>query len=163
MNQLQRYILTMATVALVLFLALGVAMLGSRMATAAPAQQEIQPQMVSGSYRPSFASLFSGRVTTATGAVSYGPAVDVMLYDESELRLNVDQTLVDAIANTVTVSLQHSMDQVNWTSTALATAVVTDTTTWLTTTVPIGRYWRAAVLPTNGNPVTVTLAAVLEP
>lgn len=161
MSQLQRYILTMVTVAVVLFLALGVAMFGSQMATAAPAGQEI-PAVGAGGYRPSYANLFARAVTTST-ATTYGPVVDVTLYDESELRLGVDQTIVDAVANTVTVSLQNSMDRVNWTTTALASNVTTDTTTWMTTTVPLGRFWRAAVTPSNGNPVTVTLDAVLEP
>lgn len=161
MSRLQRYVLTMVSTAIVLFFALGVAMLGSQMATAAPAQQEI-PAAASGAYRPAAAQLFNSAVTSAT-AVWYGPAVDVMSFDESEINYVIDQAPVAGVPNTVSLALENSWDRVNWTRTVITAGNFEDKSLIVTDTAPIGRYWRLRVAPTNANPVTVTVNAVLEP
>lgn len=161
MSKLQRYILTMVSVALVLFLALGVAMLGSQMATAAPVEQQI-PAIAAGGLRPGAASLFNSVVTSET-AVWYGPATDVTLYDESELNFVVDQTVVAGAPNTVSIAIENSWDRVNWTRTVVTATNTNDQNLIVTDTVPLGRFWRVRVAPTNANPVTVTVNAVLEP
>lgn len=156
MNRKVNYALSAGFLALVLVAALAVAM-------AAPAvhAQEIPAASVSRN-APTFATLFTGVVNTATAASTYGDVYDVTPYDGAEMQLVVDQTVVAGAPNTVTIALEYSNDRINWTSSAITSNVVADYNGWFTPTIT-GHYNRIKVTPTNVNPVTVTVSSVLEP
>ncbi len=158
LNKLQRYLLTMVSTAVVLAFVFGIAMVGS-----AAYAQEIPAASVSRDAH-TFGTLFASRVTTATGAATYGSAFDVTPYDQAEMQIVVDQgALVAGAPNTVTIALESSNDRINWTSGAILSAVAVDTNTWLTPTIT-GRYNRVKVTPSSdGTIVTTTVSAVLEP
>lgn len=156
MNRKVNYALSAGFLALVLVAALAIAM-------AAPAAhaQEIPAASVSRN-APTFATLFTGVVNTATAASTYGDVYDVTPYDGAEMQLVVDQTVVAAAANTTTVVIQYSNDRINWTDQAVKSGNTADLNEWSTPTVT-GHYWRAKVTPSNALPVTVTLSAVMKP
>jgi len=158
MSRFQRYLLTTLSTAFVLAIVFGIAMVGS-----AAYAQEIPAASVSRN-EPTFATLYSGRVTTATGAVTYGPAFDVTPYDSTETQLVVDMgNLVASAPNTLTVGYQYSNDRVNWTDLALTSNITNDQVIW-SSQVITGHYLRAKLTPSSaGTLVTTTLSAVLEP
>ncbi len=162
LSKLQRYALTMISSAIVLAMAFGIAMYGSA-AYAAPQAQELPAASVA-SNGPTFATLYAGRVTTATGAVTYGTAFDVTPYDSTETQLVVDMgTLVAGAPNTLTVGYQYSNDRINWTDLSLTANITNDQNIW-SSHVITGHYLRANLTPaSNGTLVTVTLSSVLEP
>lgn len=162
LSRFQRYALTLAFSTLALSAAFGIAMYGS-VVYAAPPAQEIPAASVARN-APTFATLYSGRVTTATGAVTYGPVYDVTPYDKTETQLVVDMgALVAGAPNTVTVGYQYSNDRVNWTDLAVAATITNDQNIW-SSQVITGHYLRAKLTPSSaGTLVTTTLSAVLEP
>lgn len=156
MNRKVNYALSAAFLALLLVAVLAVAM------TAPVARaQEIPAASVSRN-APTFATLFTGVVNTATAASTYGDTYDVTPYNGTETQLVVDQTLVAGAPNTVTVVLQYSNDRVNWTDLSVQSGITEDTNIW-SSQVITGHYLRTKVTPTSVNPVTVTLSSVLEP
>jgi hypothetical protein len=97
----------------------------------------------------------SGVATTASGGST---AVLVTNWDYADLQYVIDQTDV----NTVTLKLQFSNDNVNWTDGAtLVTDNAADAAA-LAQHAIFGKWARVYATVTNTNPVTVTVNAILK-
>jgi len=105
--------------------------------------------------------LYTG--TFLTSAVQYGAAIDVLNFDESEMQYVIDQTAVvsPTLPNTLTLTLQHSNDQINWTDGALVSNNVADASGWLSPTVT-GKFWRMKLTPSSSLTTTVSVVSVLK-
>jgi hypothetical protein len=110
---------------------------------------------------PVAAVLYTG--TFLTSAVQYGSPVNVINFDATEMQYVIDQTAVVSPTqpNTLTLTLQYSNDQVNWTDQALVSNNIADASGWLTPTVT-GRFWRVKLTPTNDLTTTVSVITVLK-
>lgn len=124
-----------------------------------PLQAPTPVAAVQRSPAPEFPTFFSAKVLTADTRSSCFEVPDYAVVD---LQYIVDQTIVDLAANTTTLTLQWSNDNVNFVNgLAVATNNITDTTD-LQQFQLFGRHACVYADVTNTNPVTLTVLGVVK-
>jgi len=150
---------TVAFVLLLVSFFVAVALVPSSGTQAAPAAAPTPVAAVQRSPAPEFPLFFNGKVLTADTRSS---CFDVPDYAVVDLQWIVDQTIVDAAANTTTLTLQWSNDNANYVNgVAVASNVITDTDD-LQQFQLFGRHACVYADVSNTNPVTLTVLGVVK-
>lgn len=156
---IKRYGAAVAFVLLLVSFFGAIALMPSSNTQAAPAAAPTPVAAVQRSPAPEFPVFFNNKVLTADTRSSCFEVPDYAVVD---LQYIVDQTLVDLAANTTTLTLQWSNDNINFVNgLAVATNNVTDTND-LQQFQLFGRHACVYADVTNTNPVTVTALGVVK-
>ena len=159
MKTVRAYATAAAAVVLVASLLAAFAMVPAGSTQAAPSFAPTPVAAVQRAANPEFPAFFTNKVLTADTRSSCFEVPDYAVVD---LQYIVDQTLVDLAANTTTLTLQWSNDNINFVNgLAVATNNVTDTND-LQQFQLFGRHACVYADVTNTNPVTVTALGVVK-
>lgn len=159
MKAIKTYGPTVAFVVLLVSFFVAIALVPSSGTQAAPAAAPTPVAAVQRSPAPEFPLFFNAKVLTADTRSS---CFDVPDYAVVDLQWIVDQTIVDAAANTTTLTLQWSNDNANYVNgVAVASNVITDTDD-LQQFQLFGRHACVYADVSNTNPVTLTVLGVVK-
>jgi len=156
---LKAYVTAAAAIVLVASLLAVFSLVPAGNTQAAPSFAPTPVAAVQRSPAPEFPLFFNGKVLTADTRSS---CFDVPDYAVVDLQWIVDQTIVDAAANTTTLTLQWSNDNANYVNgVAVASNVITDTND-LQQFQLFGRHACVYADVSNTNPVTLTVLGVVK-